>query len=135
MLIPTSYVLNPDQFAAVSELPGPERYQHFVSRVADWQSVWGLRDAHGWVMAADDSGSSAFPVWPHPDYAAACTTGEWAGNAPTAIDIHDFVDEWLPRMAVDGILVAVFATPAMRGVMASAQQLAEYIREELSRIE
>ncbi len=131
----TSYSLPPKQFAAVSALPGPERYKHFVSRVADWQSVWGLRDADGWVMAGDDSGRSAFPVWPHPDYAAACAAGEWAGNAPAAIEIHDFMDTWLASMAAERGLVAVFPTPAMRGVMVPAQQLAEHLREELARIE
>jgi len=131
----TPYSLSPQQFAAVSALAGPERYRHFVSRVADWQTVWGLRNEGGWVTVGDDCGNSALPFWPHPEYAAACVTGEWADNAPTAVDIHEFVDQWLPNLATDGVIVAVFPTPALRGVIVPAQQLETHIREELAQIE
>lgn len=133
--MPSTYELSPQQFAAVSELDGPERYTHFVSRVADWQTVWGLRSEEGWVMVADDCGNSALPFWPHPEYAAICATGEWAGNVPTPVSIHDFVEQWLPKMSADGVAVAVFPTPALRGVIVLAQLLEANIRNELSQIE
>ena len=133
--MPSPYTLSPQQFAAVSKLPGPDRYRHFVSRVADWQSVWGLRNEGGWVAAGDESGTPAFPVWPHPDYAAACALGEWSGNFPAAIEVHDFIDSWLPDMAAEGVLVAVFPTPMLRGAIVPAAQLQAHIHDELSRIE
>jgi hypothetical protein len=129
------YPLNPKQFAAVSALPAPDRYQHFVGRVADWQFVWGLRDLGGWVSAADDEGNPGFAVWPHPDYAAACAIEKWAGNSPAAIEIHEFLENWLTGMASDGVAVAVFPTATMRGVLVPALQLQRAIQEELSRVE
>ena len=133
--MPESYALPPQQFEAVSALPGPARYKHFVSRVADWQYVWGLRNESGWVAAGDDIGNSGFPVWPHPDYATACASGEWGGNVPTPIEVHEFIDNWLPNMADKGVLVAVFPTPLLRGVMVTAVQLQDHIHAELSQIE
>ncbi len=130
-----SYPLNPKQLASVSALPGPDRYQHFVSRVADWRLVWGLKDENGWVSAADDDGNPGFPVWPHPDYATACASGSWAGNSPTPIEVHEFLEGWLPGMAKDGVAVVVFPTAAMRGVLVPALQLQQVIQDELSSIE
>ena len=130
-----SYSLNSEQFVAVSALPGPDRYQHFVARVADWQLVWSLKDQDGWASAADDSGDHAFPVWPHPDYAMACATGSWSGNSPAPIDTREFLERWLPGMATDGVAAAVFPTTTMRGVVVPALKLQQAILDELSGIE
>ena len=129
------YPLNPKQLATVSALPGPDRYQHFVGRVADWQLVWSLKDQNGWVSAADDDGNLAFPFWPHPDYAVACATDNWASNSPDSIEVHEFLEHWLPSMARDGVAVAVFPTPTMRGTTVPALQLQQAIQDELLRIE
>ena len=133
--MPDTYALSAQQFSAVSDLPGPERYKHFVGRVADWQSVWGLRSESGWVAAGDENGKSGFPVWPHPDYALVCAVGEWSGTSPSPIEVHEFVESWLPNLAAQGDLVAVFPTPSMRGVLVPATELQEHIQQELSQIE
>lgn len=133
--MPDTYALSAQQFSAVSALAGPERYKHFVGRVADWQSVWGLRNESGWVAAGDENGNSGFPVWPHPDYALVCAIGDWSSNSPSPIEVHEFVERWLPNMTAQGVLVAVFPTPSMRGVLVPAAELQEHIQQELSQIE
>lgn len=130
-----SYLLKSQQFESVSSLPGAERYAHFVKRVADFSLLWGLRGDSGWVSVADDEGKSGIPFWPHPQYAQACAHGEWAGNSPEPIEVHEFVEEWVPSMAADDVSIAVFPTPAMKGVFVAAEFLARDLRNELSRIE
>ena len=128
----STYLLTPREYAAVSLLPGPQRYRHFVGRSADGACVWGLKDPSGWVSLADGVGRPGFPVWPHPDYANACAVGPWAGLAPAAIDLHEFVERWLPDMAELSVLVSVFPTLQMSGVMVHALQLAQDLRTELA---
>lgn len=130
-----TYTLHSKQYHSVSALAGPERYDHFVSRVTDWETIWGLRNESGWIAAGDEFGNSGFPVWPHPDYALACATGEWAGNSPSPIDVHDFAENWLPEMAADGVFIAVFPTPEMRGVPIDALELQRSLHEGLSQYE
>ena len=129
------YPLNPMQFKAVSALAGPGRFRHFVGRVADWQQVWSLKEESGWVSAADDQGNIIFPVWPHPDYAAACAVGHWSGSSPTSIEVHEFLERWLPGLDKDGLAVAVFPTPTKGGVIMPAYQLQRAIQDELSGLE
>ncbi len=130
-----SYPLNRQQFQAVSALASHQRYRHFIGRVSDWQLVWGLRNEGGWVTASDSNGNPVAPFWPHPDYAIACAVGEWAGNSPASIDVHHFLSRWLPGMEKDGMLAAVFPTPAMQGLVVSPRQLQRDIEEELSCLE
>ncbi len=127
-----SYPLNRQQFQAVSALASHQRYRHFIGRVSDWQFVWGLSNEGGWVTASNSNGNPVSPFWPHPDYAIACAVGEWAGNSPESIDIQHFLSRWLPGMRKDGMLVAVFPTPTMQGIVVSPHQLQSDIEEELS---
>lgn len=130
-----TYTLRSEQFLAVSALAGPVRYKHFVSRVTDWETIWGLRSESEWIAAGDGMGNSGFPVWPHPDYALACATGDWAGNFPSPIDVHDFAENWLPKMAADGVFIAVFPTPDMGGVPIDALELQHSLQDGLSQYE
>ncbi|MDR3003753.1 MAG: DUF2750 domain-containing protein [Acidovorax sp.] len=130
-----SYSLHRQQFQAVSALASHQRYRHFIARVSDWQHVWGLKHEDGWVTASDNNGNLASPFWPHPDYAMACTGREWAGNSPASIEVHHFLNRWLPGMEKDGLLVAVFPTPTMQGAVVAPRQLQRDIEEELSRLE
>jgi hypothetical protein len=130
-----TYALSEREFEAVSCLGAKERFAHFLKRVADWEAVWGLRDEAGWVAATDSDDHSSFPLWPHPRYAAACANHEWAGNAPASIDVHEFVEEWLPAMASDNVFLAVFPTPALRGILVSAMELAAALRQALAAYE
>jgi len=104
-------------------------------RVADWETVRGLRDDAGRVAAEHSEGHSSFPVWPHPRYVAACADHEWAGNAPAATDVHAFLAEWLQAMASDNLSLAVFPTPGPHGVIVSAPELAATQRRALARYE
>jgi hypothetical protein len=127
--------LSSPQLAALLSSPGPARFKHFITQAADCEKLWGLRDTSGWVALADDSGAEGFPVWPHPDYAAACATENWAGNFPAEIDVHEFVKSWLPEMQKRGVAVAVFPTPSMKGVWCLPDELKHYLDEELAKYE
>lgn len=63
------------------------------------------------MIAGDDDGRESVPVWSHPDYAAACAIGEWAGNTPEVILLDEWIDAWLPGIEGDGRSIAVFLVP------------------------
>src|SRR5579884_1598964 len=115
--------LTDKEFAAVSALPGPKRYSHFVKQVADWEQVWSLRNVDGWVTSEDDNGRRTLPVWPHPRYAEACASNEWSGTAPASIVLTDWIEKWLPGMRADGLHVAVFPVSPEKSVVVSPDRL------------
>ncbi len=126
---------SPEQCAALILADGPKRLKHLVSQAADREVLWGLRDESGWVSLADDSGAPGFPIWPHPDYAQDCAIGPWAGCLPAEIEVHEFVGDWLPDMLAQGVSIAVFPTPSMRGVWVSPGELKLRLEEELAKYE
>jgi hypothetical protein len=130
-----TWKINAKEISSVLALPAPRRFEYFVKRVADWREVWSLRNEDGWVLASDDSGCELVPVWPHSEYARACANNEWIGTEPYAIDLGAWLDKWTPGMVRDGRKVAVFPSPASKGVVVGPEHLADSIEDELDVIE
>lgn len=118
------------QIESVIALPGPKRYEHFVKVVADWEEVWGLYQ-DGWALAATDDGQKVFPVWPAKEYATLCAEKEWAGYEPESFSLAEFMDELLPNLKNDGVLLGVFYTPLDKGVTPTVDQVLEDLNQEL----
>jgi hypothetical protein len=124
-----------EEIAGVLRTDGPTRYAHFVAQVADWKLVWGLRASDGWVSVSDESEVPMFPVWPHEPYAQLLATDSWAEATPSAIEVHEWLETWLPELAADGSKIAVFPTPRGQGVVIEPDRLRRDIEAELARVE
>jgi hypothetical protein len=109
-------------------LPVRDRAVTFFQLVADWEEAWGLRDEEGWVVAKE---TDALPLWPHAAFAEACARGPWEGTAPESIPLEDFLEELLPLLAEDGLLVAVFPAPGDPGLVMSPGEVKERLSAEL----
>jgi len=127
--------LQEQEISAVLKTDAPTRYAHFVSQVADWEAVWGLRGPDGWVSASDKTEPLIFPVWPHEPYARMLAVDLWASATPTPIDVHEWVEKWLPGLARDRMKIAVFPTPEGKMVIVDPLQLRSDIEAELARLE
>lgn len=126
-----TYKVHDQEFDSVTRLPARERYGYFIKRVADGEELWGLRDDEGWASVADESGQPCFPVWPHPRFAEALATGEWSTYRATPIPLGSWLEDWLPGLQEDGAQIAVFPTPAARGVVVSCDELRAHLEHEL----
>lgn len=117
-----------EEFASVSSLNGPGRYRHFVKRVVDWESIWGLWDG-GWVAASDDHGVPLLPLWPARRYAETLAVGDWAGATPRELDLDECV-ELLERISANGMKAVVFMTSGDKGIVRSASDLISDLQAE-----
>lgn len=127
--------INEKEFTSVVHLAAPERYTHFIKRVADRQEVWSLYADGGWALVGDDNGNELVPVWPHEEYAVACAKDKWTGYRPQVIELRAWMKRWIPGMIKDKRNVAVFPTPSMQGVHVSPERLKNDLEAELALIE
>jgi hypothetical protein len=111
-----------------------ERHERFLSRVVEAGVVWGLKDAEDqWPVTAstDDEERSVMPFWSDRAYAAQCATEDWAPYEPTEIPLDLFLDEWLPGMAADGVLVGTNWNVQLIGQESEPLELQERLLSDL----
>jgi hypothetical protein len=130
-----TYNLNQKQFHQVIMLSAQKRYDHFISKVADWEELWTLKSPDGFVMFGDSSGQECVPVWPHPDYAAALIKDTWSDCTPERLDLVTFLGKWISGMIQDKRKVVVFPTPNKKGIVVDPQRLNEDLSKELEQYE
>ena len=123
-------ITTPAEIESVLRLDGPERFRHFVKRVADSERAWGLWN-DGWALMENDDGTKVFPLWPAQEYADLHRTGDWAGYQAREIEVDSLLDELLPRLAESGTLAGVFPIPRGKGVTPSLAELSKAIRDDL----
>lgn len=102
-----------DAIASIFALSTAERYDIFINEVAENKQVWALKGKGGFVAFSDDEGQNHFPFWPAPEFANVLANDDWADCQPEALPLAVFMERWLPGMAEDERLVAVF--PALDG--------------------
>ncbi|KVU70885.1 hypothetical protein WK72_10250 [Burkholderia ubonensis] len=117
----------------VLKLDAPARCDYFVRKIADFAVVWGLFDA-GWATA-QQGGAIVIPFWPEAAFAAVCADVGWSACRPKPISLADFLSRWLPGMARDGRLCAVFPVPGQAGLPMQPLDLLERIAQEARQYE
>jgi hypothetical protein len=82
-------------------------YQRFIENILESGQVWGLQSDEGWVVvdSTEYEDSEVMPFWAEEAHAKAHCVGEWDNFRPVAMDLEEFVEDWLAGMADDGILV------------------------------
>jgi len=123
-----SWEIDEDEARQILALPPGERAVTFFQLVADWEEVWGLKDSEGWIVARE---TDALPLWPHSVFAASCARGAWEGAAAEAMPLGELLEDLLPRLAEDGLTVAVFPAPEEAGVVMPPAEFRERLEKEL----
>ena len=96
--------------------------------------VWGLRDADGnWslVSSIDNDSLDVIPFWSAEGLAQALCTGYWNVYKPVAIELEEFLDDWLPGMHADVLMVGINWNTELEGQEMEPLDLLEEFEAEL----
>lgn len=96
--------------------------------------IWGLQDREGhWAVVPSEQSTEidVIPFWSGCDLAQQLCSGEWKIYKPTAIDIEEFLDDWLPGMHNDVLLVGINWNSDLEGEEVEPLDLLEEFEAEL----
>ena len=85
-----------------------ENFDRLIVESLQLGCVWGLRDkSNNWAMVPSSLNNDidVIPLWSAQKLASAVCNGQWDIYIPVAIDIEEFLDDWLPGMHRDLLLV------------------------------
>ncbi len=84
-----------------------ENYDRFIIEALETGCVWGLENSEGWALCPANSSDDVdvLPLWSQPEYAQLHVADEWKEYKVVPISLEELLDEWLPGMHEDVLLV------------------------------
>jgi hypothetical protein len=119
------------EFEALLKCPGNVRYEYFIKKIADYESVWGLYDA-GWATSCNESGKTLVPFWPKREFANYCAINEWEGYSAKEIELDAFLNRWIPGIKKDNYEISIFSNN-IDAIEVEPEVLAHDILQELEK--
>ncbi|MDB9844182.1 DUF2750 domain-containing protein [Porticoccaceae bacterium] len=96
--------------------------------------IWGLQDQEGnWslVSSMDNDSIDVIPFWSDQRMAHALCTGDWEVYKPVAIEMEEFLDDWLPGMHSDVLMTGINWNEDLEGQEMEPLDLLEEFEAEL----
>ncbi len=120
-----TYKLTDKQFDNIGRLSDDERFDYFLRKVTDFEEIWSLHSRDGWVALSSSDDDECLPIWPHPDFAKAWATGDWADCEPKAVKLDYWIERWIPGLERDNSVLAVFPVGEEEGIVLTPAELQE----------
>ena len=107
-------------------------YQRFIEHIQESGQVWGLQSSDGWVIvdSAEYEETEVMPFWSDEEYAKEHCVGEWEGFKPVAMNLDEFVEDWLVGMDEDGVLVGPNWNADLEGLEVEPIEIAKQLGAE-----
>ncbi|UXM95830.1 DUF2750 domain-containing protein [Bartonella sp. HY329] len=87
------------------------RYQYFIKKVVDWQTIWIIEDDDFPICAGDGQGNFYVALWPARAYAELNLVGAWADYKVSSIPLKHFLNELAPNLKKDNYGLCIFMVP------------------------
>lgn len=94
-----------------------ENVDRFIVEGLESGCVWGLEGPEGWALCDSDryEQTDVMPLWSARELAVQVCVDEWSIYKPVAIALDELLEEWLPGMHDDVLLVGVNWTQELEG--------------------
>lgn len=111
-----------------------ENVDRFVVETIENHCLWGLEGTDGWALCASEKYDDieVMVLWSARELAACHCRDEWADYQPVAISLEEFLEEWLPGMHKDVLLVGVNWNADLDGEEWEPLDLLQELEQELS---
>ncbi|WP_188150749.1 DUF2750 domain-containing protein [Teredinibacter waterburyi] len=108
-----------------------ENYRLFIEEALETGCVWGLENDEGWALCPANSNAEldVMPLWSQPEYAKAHCVEEWSSYVPVPISLEELLDDWLPGMHEDVLLVGTNWDASLEGLEVEPLDLLEDVDE------
>ncbi|OOV86575.1 DUF2750 domain-containing protein [Oceanospirillum linum] len=104
-----------------------DNYSLFIEEIRFNGELWGIESEDGWVVvdSQEFEDTDVIPFWSEKEDAEAHCVEEWADYQISKVEIESFVQEWLPELDSDGVLVGANWNTELDGLEVEPLQLAE----------
>ena len=122
-----------EEIESVSMLPPYERYQYFIKRVADIDSLFTVVDEEGRIALADIEDARVYSFWSAEDFAKRCLLEEWSNYEVLELTLEQFEEEVIDQIEEHGYLLNIFPIRNKSGFVVDLDEFARDLSDELEK--
>jgi len=126
--------MHPEKLNSVLTLSSKERYEYFIKKVADFETVYLIQDDDKYVTIGDDKNEIIIPVYPEAEFAELNLQGTWINFSVEEMELSEFLD-WLDELHEKRIKVAGFPSSENSGIVITADEMKNHILFEMQQYE
>jgi len=106
-----------------------ENYERFIQDAISTGCVWGLESADGWAVcpALQNEELDVMPLWSQPEFAEIHCRDEWNGYKAVPIALEELLDDWLPGMHEDLVMIGTNWDASLEGLEIEPLDLLEEV--------
>ncbi|SFD83740.1 Protein of unknown function [Chitinophaga sp. CF118] len=135
-MVNQNYKINQKEIDSLINSSPETRFEYAVKRIADWEKVWTIVDDAGNIgMLTDEAKNVIFPLWPFEEFAKLCCKDEFQRFKPLAIELSEFLENYLPDYEKKGYKFSVLPLPTGKGEIMEISMFKVALDSELDRIE
>lgn len=110
-----------------------ENLDRFIVEAMELGCVWGLQGTEGWALSGSEAHDDidVMPFWSQESFARAHCEGDWKDYQPVAVDLEEFLEDWLPGMHEDVLLVGINWNSELEGEEVEPLDLLEEFEQEM----
>lgn len=94
-----------------------ENYDRFLAEAESTGCLWALEGEEGFTICPSNVSKTVdvMPLWSQPEFAEVHRVDEWAVYKVVPVALDEFLDDWLPGMHDDLLLVGINWDANMEG--------------------
>ena len=111
-----------------------ENLDRFIVEAIENGCVWSLQGSEGWALCGSEKyeGTDVMPFWSQETFARIHCQDDWKDYEPMAIELGEFLEDWLTGMHEDVVLVGINWDEELEGVEIEPLDLLEEFDGELA---
>jgi hypothetical protein len=111
-----------------------ENLDRFIIEAIERGCVWGLQGPDGWALCGSEKydKTDVMPFWSQEEFATVHCKDDWKDYQPLAIELGEFLEDWLTGMHADVILAGINWDESLEGIEIEPLDLLEEFDQELA---
>ena len=123
--------MNNDKLACVKSLNAHERFEYFIRKVADFETLWGGYGKNGWIQLLGDNEQKVMPFWPEKQFTIDYILAHNYDYLPKEIDLSYFLDKWINGLSEDHINILIFPVKKQSSTIIKPFELKSELEKEI----
>lgn len=106
-----------------------ENFELFIEDALATGCVWSLEGDEGFALCPSEENNDIdlMPFWSQPEFAQAHCLDEWQKYKVVPVSLEEFLDDWLPGMHEDVLMIGINFNTEMEGVEIEPLDLLEQV--------